>query len=83
MLKPHLYRTGLEGADGSRRRIQMKKTTPNNSLLTAKDVAQMAKVSPKTVNRWRRDGLLRGIKIGTVVRFDAKDVDEFIRRHRD
>ena len=34
----------------------MKKTTLNNSLLTAKDVAQMAKVSPKTVSRWRRDG---------------------------
>ena len=52
------------------------------TLLTPKDVADMANVSPKTVTRWRRDGLLAGIKIGTLVRFRPEDVETFFNRHR-
>ncbi len=50
--------------------------------LTARDVGDMLKVSAKTINRWRRDGLLRGVKIGNVVRFDWQDVEDFMHRSR-
>jgi len=50
--------------------------------LTAKEVGDLVKVSAKTVNRWRRDGLLRGIKIGNVVRFNRQDVEDFMHRSR-
>jgi excisionase family DNA binding protein len=50
--------------------------------LTAKEVGEIFKVSAKTVNRWRRDGLLRGVKIGNVVRFARQDVDDFANRSR-
>jgi len=35
-----------------------------NKLLTDKDVAELAKVSPNTVKYWRQTGLLPFVKVG-------------------
>ena len=72
------HRGGLPDSWGS----EMAAKSRYSELLTAYEVAKMAKVSAKTVNRWRRDGLLTGIKIGNVVRFRHEDVDTFLDRHR-
>jgi excisionase family DNA binding protein len=45
-------------------------------LLTPKEVAQMFRVSPKTVARWARDGKLAATRtLGGHRRFRASDVE--------
>ena len=50
-------------------------------LLTANEVAEALAVSVATVRRWERSGVLRGVRIGRVLRFRAADVDALIDGH--
>lgn len=47
-------------------------------MLSVKEVADRAKVSVKTVRRWRARGL-RFTQHGRVLRFHVDDVDAFLR----
>jgi excisionase family DNA binding protein len=47
-------------------------------LLTATEVAEMARVSARTVWRWKEDGTLASVAIGRVVRFRRVDVDALL-----
>lgn len=48
-------------------------------LLRAEEVAELVDVHPATVYRWVRQGLLRAMRIGRVVRIRRCDVSEFVR----
>jgi predicted site-specific integrase-resolvase len=58
--------------------------TPMRAMLTPEILAQLLRVSPMTLKRWRRDG--RGpqwIEIGAGrVRYLIDDVEEWTREHR-
>jgi excisionase family DNA binding protein len=61
-------------------------TAPTNhtpSLYTATEVADLLRVSPRTIRRWRQMGLLASIDVaGTgVFRFTATDVRALLVRH--
>jgi excisionase family DNA binding protein len=47
-------------------------------LLTRKQLAEHLGVSTRTVDRWRRAGLLREFRQGGVVRFRPEDVQAFL-----
>jgi excisionase family DNA binding protein len=47
-------------------------------LLTASEVADLARVSERTVRRWRDDGILPAVKIGRVARYRRVDVDRLL-----
>ncbi len=47
-------------------------------MLSVKEVAARAKVSVKTVRRWRHRGL-RSTQHGRILRFHVDDVDAFLR----
>jgi excisionase family DNA binding protein len=47
-------------------------------LLTAPEVAERARVSVRTVWRWKADGVLPSVQIGDVVRFRRVDVDALL-----
>jgi excisionase family DNA binding protein len=47
-------------------------------LLTVAEVAERARVSERTVWRWKDDGRLPSIQIGSVVRFRRVDVDALL-----
>ena len=53
-------------------------------LLTKKDVAKIIGVSEKTVDRFRnrKTNRLKCLKISGTVRFERKDVDDFINKHK-
>ena len=53
-----------------------------SSLLTKRDVARLLSVSIRTVDNLRKERNLRSVKIGELVRFDMKDIQEFINRRR-
>ena len=47
-------------------------------LLTAAQVARRFNVSRSTVSRWTADGILTAVRIGTVLRYRAADVEALI-----
>jgi excisionase family DNA binding protein len=53
----------------------------DSSLLTTLEVAEMLRVSPMTIHRWRKSGELPVVRIGSTVRFRASDIDALIARH--
>lgn len=55
---------------------------PGGRLLTYEEVARVCAVSRKTVQEWKRLGLLAGFEYGDqVVRFEPAEVYRFIRAH--
>lgn len=52
-------------------------------LMTAADVAEVLAVpSSRTVDRLRKEGQLRAVKVGRGFRFDRRDVEAFIESLR-
>lgn len=53
---------------------------PLEPLLTAEDIAAIARVSVRTVRRWSDGGLLPGtIRIASTVRWRRADIEAFLR----
>ncbi len=50
------------------------------NLLTTSEVAARLRVHPRTVAAYARKGDLRGIPVGNALRFDADEVEAFLRR---
>jgi excisionase family DNA binding protein len=54
-------------------------------FLTKKDVAEMLKVHPKTVERWLKQGELKYFKLGkgktSLIRISKEEVDKFIQKY--
>lgn len=48
-------------------------------LVTAEEVATLLKVSPKSIYRWAKDGLLPAFREGRLVRFRESDVEAFVK----
>ncbi len=48
-------------------------------LLTVTEVAEICRVSERTVRRWIADGTLRSTHLGRVVRIRRRDLEDFIR----
>ena len=51
-------------------------------LLTKKDVEDLLAMKERTINNLMANGELPYIKIGKSVRFDPKDVEEFVARQK-
>ena len=57
-------------------------TSGNVELLTDRDAAKYMRLSPKfgyiTIQRWAREGRLRGGRVGDHWRFRKEDLDDFV-----
>lgn len=51
----------------------------DDPLLTEREVAELLGVSPRTVRRWRRRGLLPSARIGGTVRVRRSDLERALR----
>jgi len=61
----------------------METMSERHNLLTVSDLADTLRVDPKTVRRWRTDGLLPvAFEIGGVIRWRAEDVDAWLEGQR-
>ena len=47
-------------------------------LLTRREVAEIAKVSSRTVLNWEAKGLINGTRIGRTVRYDISEVKQLL-----
>lgn len=48
-------------------------------LFSANTVAQRLSVTPLTIYRWTRAGLLRPVRLGRLLRFSDEEVARFLR----
>lgn len=54
-------------------------TRPDSELMTPREVADVFRVSPKTVTRWAKAGLISTVKtLGGHRRFRRADVNDFL-----
>jgi len=53
------------------------------TCLTESEVRELLAVSTPTLWRLRKRGEIRATKVGRLVRFLAKDVDDFLKRNRE
>ncbi len=51
----------------------------SSPLVTAEEVATLLKVSPKSIYRWAKEGILPAFREGRLVRFLESDVETFVR----
>ena len=58
--------------------ITMWHMTQSRPLLTVYDVAERARVTPRTVWRWEKEGRISAVRIGRTVRFRAEDVETLL-----
>jgi excisionase family DNA binding protein len=56
--------------------------TEEDEVLDPKDVARILKVSTRTVLRLAERGELPYFRVGDLWRFERKDVDEYIQKHK-
>lgn len=54
----------------------------NRGAMTAKELAKMLRISPKTVFKLARAGRIPSFRIGTAVRFEARLVIDWLRQQR-
>jgi len=52
-----------------------------NSLLDVKEAARAWAVSPWTIRAYIRDGKLRAIRIGRLVRLEASELERFVNEN--
>jgi excisionase family DNA binding protein len=55
--------------------------TKTPSLLTIKEFATLVRVHPVTVSRWTARGEVRCVRVGGVVRIDAREVERLCQSH--
>lgn len=49
-------------------------------LYTVNEVAETLHVSPKTVRYWVQHGKIKYFRVGSLVRFEADQVDSFLKQ---
>jgi excisionase family DNA binding protein len=64
-------------SNGNRKPIASEPFVPE-PLLDTDEAAAIMRVHPKTLQRYARQGIVRGFQIGTMWRFRASDIDRWI-----
>ena len=52
-----------------------------NEMLTVSEVADICRISPRTVFRWLSKGQLQAVRIGNVTRIRREDLEAFFQAH--
>jgi excisionase family DNA binding protein len=55
---------------------------PNISLMTVREASQFLKVSPSTLYGWVWQRRIPFVKVGRALRFERRDIENFIRVNR-
>jgi len=51
-----------------------------NSLLTPDQIAQVLGVKPSTIYQWTHQGYIPHVKLGRLVRFDLRVIEQWLQR---
>ena len=70
----------LEVIDSKLESIQ-KERTPNNTVLTSKEAAQALRVTTRTLQSYRDQGIIPFTQFGREVRYHDEDIQQFLMDH--
>ena len=70
----------LAGIDSKLESIQKGKAL-NNTLLTSKEAAKALRITTRTLQSYRDQGIIPFFQIGREVRFHAEDIQQFLMDH--
>ena len=81
-MSEHIKFTEHEQAEIETLTLTKKIARGAKGALTAKQLAEMLNISPKTVFKMAKAGRIPSFRIGTAVRFDARLVIDWLRQQR-
>lgn len=63
-------------------RAELGRTAPSDDFLSTTEAAKFAKVATATIRRWVKDGKLRDLRAGRVIRVSLSDLQRMMRNGR-
>lgn len=69
---------GITMATGLERKPVAREAFAPEPLLDSDQAAAIMQIHPKTLQRYARQGIVRGFQLGTMWRFRASDIDRWI-----
>lgn len=62
-------------------KLSEKFQSPEDIIFDNADVLKILKVSRRTLQQWRTDGVISFSQVGSKLYYTQKDINEFIQRH--
>ena len=59
----------------------MSQNSFNNQLLTSKDVCEILRISPRTLQTYRNNRMLAFMQIGRKIYYNVSEITEFLTAH--
>ena len=76
------YNTLVERLDSLNEKVSSGyKQKPEEIIFDNADVLKILKVSRRTLQQWRTDGVIGFSQVGSKLYYTQKDISEFIQRH--
>ena len=75
------YQTLIQRLDSINEKITGKSSNPEDIIYDNADTLRLLKVSRRTLQSWRTDGLISFSQIGSKLFYTQKDINEFIQKH--
>ncbi len=73
-----MNKKGLSNSDGSRRSIDYSYSTAAPCLIGLREACRQLGIKEKTLYAWVHTRKIKYIKIGALLKFDQRDINEFI-----
>lgn len=75
------YKALIERLDSLNEKLSANKQSPEDIIFDNADVLKILKVSRRTLQQWRTDGVISFSQVGSKLYYTQKDINEFIQRH--
>lgn len=75
------YEAIIQRLDSLHEKISGSKLKPEEIIYDNADALRILKVSRRTLQSWRTDGLISFSQVGSKLYYTQKDISEFIQRH--
>jgi len=75
------YQALIERLDSLNEKLSANKQSPEDIIFDNADVLKILKVSRRTLQQWRTDGVISFSQVGSKLYYTQKDINEFIQRH--
>ena len=75
------YQALIERLDLLNQKISGKQSDPENTIFDNADALKILKVSRRTLQSWRTEGLISFSQVGSKLFYTQKNISEFIQSH--
>lgn len=75
------YQDLIKRLDSINEKITGKSSNPEDIIYDNSDTLRLLKVSRRTLQSWRTEGLISFSQVGSKLYYTQKDINEFIQKH--